>query len=248
MNISLKRLALPAFVFMFSSCAVYESYTDTVNVNGVSLFYAVEGKGKPVILLHGNGGSHNSLETTARQLAQAGYKVYGIDSRGQGSNGSLPEYHYRDMAEDVYQFIRKKKLDRPAVFGHSDGGIVALMMEELHPGTASLLIVCGANIFPQGLTTSFLNGVKAQRPLSPLGKMIVEEPKMKFEDLEKIRIPVLVLAGEHDVIRRDHTEQIARSISGGELRIIPGEDHSSYIYHNRKVGDIILKYMKEKKY
>ena len=33
---------------------------------GVSLFYAAEGAGKPVILLHGNGGSHNDLETTQR--------------------------------------------------------------------------------------------------------------------------------------------------------------------------------------
>ena len=54
---------------------VYESYTDTAQVNGMSLFYAAEGAGKPVILLHGNGGSHNDLETTQRELAQAGYMV-----------------------------------------------------------------------------------------------------------------------------------------------------------------------------
>lgn len=58
-----------------TSCntARYESYTDTIEVNGVSLFYAAEGAGKPVILLHGNGGSHNDFETTHRELAQAGY-------------------------------------------------------------------------------------------------------------------------------------------------------------------------------
>ncbi len=84
----------------------YESYTDTVEVNGVSLFYAAEGSGKPVILLHGNGGSHNDLETTHRELAQAGYMVYALDSRGQGANKPLPEYHYKDMAADVYEFIK----------------------------------------------------------------------------------------------------------------------------------------------
>ena len=44
-----------------AGCRDYVSYTDYAQVNGVELFYAAEGYGKPVILLHGNGGSHNSL-------------------------------------------------------------------------------------------------------------------------------------------------------------------------------------------
>ena len=72
-------------VFFATACqnVDYASYTDTIEVNGVSLFHAAEGAGKPVILLHGNGGSHNDLETTQRELAQAGYMVYALDSRGQ---------------------------------------------------------------------------------------------------------------------------------------------------------------------
>ena len=104
----MKRVFVALFVVlsaMIVSCGDYVSYTSTARVNGVELFYAVEGRGKPVILLHGNGGSHNDLETTTRQLAQAGYRVYAIDSRGQGANEPLDEYHYKDMAEDVYQFI-----------------------------------------------------------------------------------------------------------------------------------------------
>ena len=58
----------------------YESYTDIAQVNGVELFYAAEGSAKPVILIHGNGGSHNDMETTQRELAQAGYMVYALDS------------------------------------------------------------------------------------------------------------------------------------------------------------------------
>ena len=88
-------------MLLLAGCREYVSYTDYAQVNGVELFYAAEGCGKPVILLHGNGGSHNSLETTTRQLAQAGYLVYAIDSRGQGANKKLDEYHYKDMAEDV---------------------------------------------------------------------------------------------------------------------------------------------------
>ena len=63
-------------ISLAAACRPYRSYTDTALVNGTSLFYAAEGRGKPVILLHGNGGSHNDLETTTRQLAQAGNKVF----------------------------------------------------------------------------------------------------------------------------------------------------------------------------
>ena len=80
---------------------VYESYTATVQVNGVSLFYAAEGAGKPVILLHGNGGSHNDLETTQRELAQSGYMVYALDSRGQGANERLDEIGRASCRERV---------------------------------------------------------------------------------------------------------------------------------------------------
>ena len=66
-------LALLSVSILAVSCQPYRSYTDTATVNGTTLFYAAEGRGKPVILLHGNGGSHNQLETTTRQLAQAGW-------------------------------------------------------------------------------------------------------------------------------------------------------------------------------
>ena len=106
-------LALLSVSILAVSCQPYSSYTDTATVNGTTLFYAAEGRGKPVILLHGNGGSHNDLETTTRQLAQAGYMVYALDSRGQGANKPLDEYHYLDMATDVKEFIDLKDYKNP---------------------------------------------------------------------------------------------------------------------------------------
>ena len=148
-NIKIFSLCALAML-LFAGCREYVSYTDYAQVNGVELFYAAEGCGKPVILLHGNGGSHNDMETTQRELAQAGYMVYALDSRGQGANKPLEEYHYKDMATDVYEFIMMKKLDRPAVFGFSDGGIIALQLEVMYPGTLGAIATGGANIFVEG--------------------------------------------------------------------------------------------------
>ena len=163
----------------------YQSYTDTIEVNGVSLFYAAEGAGKPVILLHGNGGSHNDLETTQRELAQAGYMVYAIDSRGQGANPRLPEYYYKDMASDVYEFIKAKGLEKPAVFGFSDGGNIALQLEVMYPGTLGAIATGGANIFVHGsLVPEFEQGFLAQPTDEPLVIMMQNEPTMTVEDMK----------------------------------------------------------------
>ncbi len=248
-----KVLAYCAAFLVLSACSpkgsasgTYESYTDVAEVNGVSLFYAAEGAGKPVILLHGNGGSHNDLETTHRALAQAGYMVYALDSRGQGANGRLDEYHYKDMAADVYEFIRLKGMEKPAVFGFSDGGIIALQLEVMYPGTLGAIITGGANIFVEGaLIPEFAEGFLAQPSTEPLVIMLQTEPNMTVEDMKTIKTPSLIMSGEHDLILEDHTRLIASNIPGAELKIIPGEDHGSYICNSPKLAPLILDFFNE---
>lgn len=240
-------IALASLMIMVS-CAGrdYVSYTDTVEVNGVSLFYAAEGTGKPVILLHGNGGSHNDLETTHRELAQAGYMVYALDSRGQGANKPLPEYHYKDMAADVYEFIKLKGLEKPAVFGFSDGGIIALQLEVMYPGTLGAIVTGGANIFVENaLIPSFAEGFLAQPSTEPLVIMLQTEPSMTVEDMKGIGCPSLIMSGEHDLIRQEHTLLIGESIPSGRPVIIPGEDHGSYICNSPKLAPLILEFFEE---
>ena len=240
-------IALASLMIMVS-CAGrdYVSYTDTVEVNGVSLFYAAEGAGKPVILLHGNGGSHNDLETTHRELAQAGYMVYALDSRGQGANKPLPEYHYKDMAADVYEFIKLKGLEKPAVVGFSDGGIIALQLEVMYPGTLGAIVTGGANIFVKdALIPSFAEGFLAQPSTEPLVIMLQTEPSMTVEDMKGIGCPSLIMSGEHDLIRQEHTLLIGESIPSGRPVIIPGEDHGSYICNSPKLAPLILQFFNE---
>lgn len=246
------RSVIPALlVFLISACVnpSYQSYTDTIEVNGVSLFYAAEGAGKPVILLHGNGGSHNDLETAHRQLAQAGYMVYALDSRGQGANPRLPEYHYKDMATDVYEFIKAKGLEKPAVFGFSDGGNIALQLEVMYPGTLGAIATGGANIFVEGsLVPEFAEGFLAQPTDEPLVIMMQNEPTMTVEDMKTIGCPALIMSGEHDLILADHTRLIGENIPSGEARIVPGEDHGSYICNSSKLAPILLEFFSEISY
>ena len=250
-NVKVMKMRCLVSVVVLALCVacqsrVYESYTDTAQVNGVSLFYAAEGAGKPVILLHGNGGSHNDLETTQRELAQAGYMVYALDSRGQGANPRLEEYHYKDMAKDVYEFIKLKGLDKPAVFGFSDGGIIALQLEVMYPGTLGAIVTGGANIFVEGaLIPEFAEGFLAQPSTEPLVIMLQTEPNMTVEDMSGIACPSLIMSGEKDLIQTDHTRLIGENIPDGRVKILPGEDHGSYICNSPKLAPLMLEFFDE---
>ena len=112
------------FLLLFASiwlCLIPAFRSDDLNeirdidVNGVNIVYQVQGNedDKPVILLHGNSGEHDHLSVMVNQLDSAGYLVYALDSRGQGANAPLDEYHYVDMANDLYEFIEKLDLYHP---------------------------------------------------------------------------------------------------------------------------------------
>lgn len=221
-----------------------------IDVNGVNIVYQVKGKenDNPVILLHGNGGEHDHLSVMVNQLDSAGYLVYALDSRGQGANAPLDEYHYLDMAEDLYAFIRELNLEHPALFGWSDGGNIALQMEVLYPGTAGAIITSGANIFPEGVVATFWEEFSKQKEndsVAPLVKMMLYEPQMTFKDMHKIQCPSLIVAGEFDLIDSTHTRAIAENIPHGRALFLPGEDHGSHIYKSPKMGEVLLEYFQE---
>lgn len=227
------------------SCANLRETTDHIEVNGQNLLYTVRGPegGKPVVLMHGNGGSHKSMATQSLQLAKAGYRVYTPDSRGQGANAPLQEYHYADMAEDCYQFIVKMGLEKPLVGGWSDGGINALLLEMAHPGTCGLLVAAGANLYPDcgdGFE-EFKSWILSEG--TPLALMMLSEPDIKPEELKAITCPSLITAGSKDLISVEHTTLIADSIPDSELIIFKGATHSSYIKRNPRLGRSMLDFM-----
>ena len=72
--------------------------------------------------------------------------------------------------------------------------------------------------------------------------LMLNEPDIKKEDLEKINIPVLVLAGDKDLVLEEDTRFIARNIPYATLKILKGESHTSYIVHSEKIAHEILNY------
>ncbi|MBR1585466.1 MAG: alpha/beta hydrolase [Clostridia bacterium] len=218
-----------------------------VTVNGVRLHYAVAGAGRPIVLAHGNGEDHHLFDTEIRQLTAAGYRVYAPDSRGHGANAPVAEYHYADMAEDMAQFIEALRLEKPAFYGHSDGGIVGLLLAIRHPEALGALIISGTNLSPAGLDPAFLAECEERNQQfdDPLVTLMLTEPHIDPRLLRDVSIPVLVTAGERDLILPSETRRIADALPRADVKIVAGADHGSYIKDSDVMGRLLIDFLAE---
>ena len=214
-------------------------------VNGLKLFYHKEGSGRPVILLHGNGEDHTIFDVAIRDLARS-YTVYALDSRAHGKSDPVPSLTYREMAEDVAAFIRQQGLEKPALVGFSDGGVVALLVALRWPDLPGRLVVAGANMTPAGIKQPWRTLMRVQNRISPDPKLelMLTQPHLAGWQLTGITAPTLVLAGEKDLIDETQTRRIARSIPGAKLLILPGETHGSYVVHSDKLYPAMANFLR----
>ena len=213
-----------------------------VETNGTRLYYEMEGSGTPLILLHGNGEDHTIFVPSIRILREH-FTVYAIDTRGHGESEESDDIHYRTFMEDLMGFIDALSIRKPIICGFSDGAITALMLAYAYPDIPLAIVSSGANTAPDGLIKEMRDEIRKgyEDTGNPLLRLMLKEPSITEEELNKIACPVLVTAGEHDAVKLDDTRLIARSIPRSRLLILSGEDHASYIAGSEKIARLILK-------
>lgn len=214
-----------------------------INVNGIQLFYEQCGEGRPLILLHGNTETHEIFDKAIPLLSER-FAVYAVDSRGHGQSDPVERYHYDDMKQDVYGFIEQLHLVSPLLCGASDGAIIGLLLASEFPLLLSGLIACGANTKPSGIRDGWMKffAFANSRMHDPRMDMMLTEPDITAQMLQRIAVPTLVTAGARDMIKRSDTEFIAENIPGSTLRILPLHGHTSYISHSRRIARLILEF------
>ncbi|MFC6314638.1 alpha/beta fold hydrolase [Lapidilactobacillus achengensis] len=214
-----------------------------IRVNHTTLYYVQSGQGQPLILLHGNGESHQIFDKLLPTLS-AYFQVFALDNRGHGKSAPVKEIHYQEMANDVVDFIKQLKLEKPLLYGFSDGGIIGLLVASQHPDLLGKLMVSGANLNPNGLHSKdrFLAWNVHLWSRRPEVRLLNTEPNITKADLQRIQIPTLVMAGEKDAVKISHTRYIADQIPDSSLMILPKETHSSYVIDSFKLLPIIRKF------
>ncbi|MER9915472.1 MULTISPECIES: alpha/beta hydrolase [unclassified Mesorhizobium] len=216
-------------------------------VNGIQMYYAVFGAGDPILLIHGGLG-HGDIWASQVATMSKTHKVIIADSRGHGrSTRTEQAYGYDLMASDYLALLDYLKIDKTALVGWSDGGIIGIDIALHHPERLTRLFAQAANVTTDGVDPGVLTNKtfaayidRSGRDYKKLSKtpdqydafvaqishMWESEPAWTKEQLGKITTPTAIVAGDHDeAIKREHTEYMASVIPGAKLIILPNASH-----------------------
>lgn len=195
------------------------------------------GDGEPLVLLHGNGEDGTYFAHQIAHFSQR-FRVLALDTRGHGKSprGEAP-FTIRQFTRDLLAFLDARGIERAHLLGFSDGGNIALVFALAHPERVGKLVLNGANLNTRGVKRSVQVPIelgyrmarlfaglsaKARANAEMLGLM-VNDPNVAPEELAALTAPTLVIAGENDMIREDHTRLIAERIPNARLAFVPGD-------------------------
>ena len=201
----------------------------------ISLAYKKAGEGKPLILLHGNGGS--SADFALQTNYFSGFReVISVDTRGHGNSprGDVP-MSFPQFAKDILAFLDEQEIEKADIIGFSDGANTAILFAAENPKRVGKLILCGACVSPKAVKRSVqipieigywiasrFKNPKAKKNAEILGLM-VNDFGISKEHLRQIQAETLVLAGTKDMIRESHTKMIAETIPQAKLMFLEGD-------------------------
>jgi pimeloyl-ACP methyl ester carboxylesterase len=231
------------------------------SVRGIKMYTEVYGEGKPLLLIHGNGGDMSAFKNNIPYFSKR-YKVIAVDSRAQGktidNNDSLS---FEMMADDFAALLEAMHIDSAYVFGWSDGGINALLLALRHPDKVIKLVSTGANMTPDSSAIVPDNWRDEKKQYDSerniiwttpkekndwkIFKLDWDQPNVPLENLRGIRCPSLIVCGDHDVITIEHTVGIYKNIPRAYLWVVPNSGHPTLIEHrddfDRLVEDFFTK-------
>lgn len=160
---------------------------------------------------------------------------------------------YEDSAKDVFEFIKKMKLNKPFLLGCSGGGTVALKVEINYPGSISKLIICSAvarnNIIEKPLYAKIMEKLPyypGKKNNEKFEKLVTESRSITKEELNSINIPTLVVnGGIKDLIPKEEVEFISSNIKNSEKCIIENAGHCNYIFNNDQFYNKLDEFLKK---
>lgn len=225
-----------------------------VYIRNFRMYFETYGKGEPLLIIHGNGGSISNFIYQLPYFSEM-YNVIIADSRAQGKSvDDSDSLSYEMMADDLNALLDTLHVDSCNVIGWSDGGINGLLLAIRHPEKVKKLAVTGANLWPDTTavdpyvyneTMSYYDTLTKMkkdpqvRNALKLTRLLSFEPHISTSQLSKIQCPVLVIGGDHDVILPKHTLLIAESIPRSYLWILPNSGHSTPINYRDQFNAII---------
>ena len=213
-----------------------------VTANGVSYYYEIHGKGEPLLLLHGGLGSIDMFEPDIPALAR-NRQLIAVDLYGHGRTALTDRpVSPIDMGDDMAVVLKELGITQSDVMGYSLGGGVALRLAVQHPDVVRRLVLVStpyaqSGFYPemlpqQAMVSAAMFDQMRETPMYLSYKAIAPRPEdfpklldkmgayMKqsydwTDDVKKLRMPVMLIYGDADMITLDHAVSFYHLIGGG---------------------------------
>jgi pimeloyl-ACP methyl ester carboxylesterase len=238
---------------------------ERVEVNGMQMYYEVSGSGEPLIVLHGAYMNIPTMGEIIPKLAET-HKVYAIEMQGHGRTTDIDRpITYPNLADDVAAFMDAVGLEKADVFGYSMGAAAGLRLAIDHPEKVDQLVAASVSYDMSGSQPEFLEMIPTMSPEMFIGTPMEEawkqyapdptgfrafverlialehEPMAWEEDVRAMKTPVLIIAGDSDMVTLEHIVSMFRLVGGGvagdmgkplaasRLAILPATSHTAVI-------------------
>jgi pimeloyl-ACP methyl ester carboxylesterase len=230
-----------------------------ISVRNTKIYYEEYGKGTPLILLEGGMGSIADFSLCIPALSKR-FHVIAPDMPGQGRSQLADSMSYQLLADYISSLIDLLKLDSACIMGWSDGGNTALILANKRPDKIKKILVSGANYKLSGIPSMLNDTTDFRRVInSPDFEEIDKEELDKYRSLypgrdwkkffidinvmwsqkiyfpatilEGIKIPVMIVLGDRDIVTPEHGIEMYNLIKGSQLCILPDTSHR--VFHER---------------
>jgi pimeloyl-ACP methyl ester carboxylesterase len=211
-------------------------------VNGVNYYYAVYGKGEPLLLLHGGLGQIEMFGPNLGLLAKS-REVIGVDLHGHGRTDlGNRDISLIDMGEDLAVLLKKLGYQQVDVMGYSLGAGTAFRLAVQHPELVRRLVMVsagmsqdqfypemlpqqaavGSAMFEQMKQTPMYQSYAAVAPhpedfpklLDRMGALM-RKPYDWSGDVKKLTMPTMLVYGDSDMMRPEHIVKFYQLLGGG---------------------------------
>lgn len=182
-----------------------------ININNINVYYEITGKGSPVLLLHGWGGSISSFKPLT-DILQQNYNVTVLDFPGFGKS-DVPESPWGTSSYTVFlaKFMEQIGLKQTDIIAHSFGGRVAIRLAAEHPEMVNkLVLVNSAGIKPHRTYKYYLKTFIAKT-----GKIAAKIPG---ESGKKIKNRIYRYIGSKDFLNAGPMRSILIKIINEDLQ------------------------------
>ena len=240
-----------------------------ISIHNTNIYYEEYGKGVPLLLLHPGLGSIENFKDLIPRLSDS-FRVIIPDAPGHGRSGHADAISRQLLTDFSSELIDKLQLDSVYVLGWSTGGINALILAANRPDKVKKIISGGSNTTLDGITSEGLElmhaytieafekdkeWLKNYQRLNPQPdkwkEFVTSNIKMWFEDtavtqmeLRNINIPVLIIRGDRDLIKLEHSIQMYQAIKKGQLCVYPNAGHNIPSEHAEIFTKLAIDYFK----